>query len=207
MLEKVRSKDGNLVAKYDGRWLASSVRPIEEAQKWVSQLPVTIHKVRTVIVLGVGCGYHLKALAKTLNNKKILAIDTNADFIKFCDEHHGVDLAHVQFAQASDTTELFKNNKLIKTIQASYFIVEYKPVVELDIEKYAELKTNLLGRDFSAFRELYNKREDLKKILSIYKPTIDVSEPLTIKLLIHMLKDNSGDCNAKMLRILRELVK
>jgi len=71
-----RTADGHLTGciHRNGRtyWLHSRYDPVQEADRFaVSQLSALHEHVDTVIVYGIGCGHHIRALATQLRPKKI----------------------------------------------------------------------------------------------------------------------------------------
>ncbi len=209
MFERVRARDGRLVAKFNGRWVASSANPEAEAEKWLSAQEnlQLASQAPTIVILGAGCGYHLLATQKKYPEKRIVCIDTRMEFIDFCDEHHGVGLARTQFIQTRDVPSLLVHAKLQKIIQGAYAVFEYLPATQFEKDLYDEIRALLLGREWWAFREIVQKREDLRKHLMLSTPAMDVNELVSVKTIIKLLKENADPEVVTRFKLLRELVK
>jgi hypothetical protein len=97
MVEAQASRHGETVLTFQGRYMASSIDPVREAQSWLKYRQNQVRHVDTAFVLGVGAGYHLVALQKFRPDLKIVAIDTRRECIDFVKREHALDLADVKF--------------------------------------------------------------------------------------------------------------
>ena len=82
MIEIETAKSGHQILKKEGRLLASSYHPLKEAATWADAAAAGLGPNEGVIVLGVGCGYHVVELAKRLPAGRVLAIESDAQVLK-----------------------------------------------------------------------------------------------------------------------------
>lgn len=89
-----RTQEGDLTCSItkDGKkyWLHSRYNPLVEAQRFAdSQIDAISSQVHTVIVYGIGCGHHIRALIERLASKdiKIQVWEANLPFLREALEH------------------------------------------------------------------------------------------------------------------------
>src|ERR1700741_2348478 len=95
MIERLKSKKGHVIAKFNGRFVCSSVDPVKEAEDWVTKLGRSVHDIKTIIVMGVGCGYHLAQLRRAVPGTVILALDFHSELFAFSEATHSLEWANV----------------------------------------------------------------------------------------------------------------
>lgn len=86
--EIIKAKNGLTTLKYHGDrevFLHSSFDPEMEGRRWAEG--VDCQPDDTVIVLGIGLGYHIKALARRLTSGKIIAIEPHEELIASCNNY------------------------------------------------------------------------------------------------------------------------
>lgn len=75
--EQLLAKDGNNTLKLNGKLLYSKYKPIEEARKWIDR-EIDL-SADSYLIIGLGLGYHLKALSEIIDSKKIVVYYFNED--------------------------------------------------------------------------------------------------------------------------------
>jgi hypothetical protein len=206
MIERMSTKKGETALKWNGRWICSSIDASREGEQWLEKNSKKLCGHDHVFVLGVGCASHLAVLRKAYPQMKIVAIDTNAEFIEFARADKSIDLAEIQFIHAEDKKS-FKNSSVLKKIlPKEYAVVKFAPALITNENLYAEIESLLLAREEEGFQFILNLRPDLKETLS-HEPVREVSNHLiSIKTLEKMLNPNSESQQHLLLRALRELV-
>ncbi|WP_258359741.1 motility associated factor glycosyltransferase family protein [Moorella sulfitireducens] len=71
-----------MTLRYGNKWLHSSYDPLNEGKRWAAE--VSYQPGDTLIVLGVGLGYHLAALVEKANEVKIIAVEPAVELLKYC---------------------------------------------------------------------------------------------------------------------------
>lgn len=78
------SKSGDSVLVIDGKATASLVDPRREALGWVESVkPLLPKKPETIVVLGAGSGFHLKALREVIPAFPVFVLDTCTQSVEF----------------------------------------------------------------------------------------------------------------------------
>lgn len=80
--EIVTARRGGQTLRVKGVWIHSTYDPVLEAKRWVEGLQCDSND--TVIVLGVGLGYHLVALKKRIKEGKIIALEPCTELEEYC---------------------------------------------------------------------------------------------------------------------------
>lgn len=71
-----------LTLRCGDKWLHSSYDPISEGERWAAE--ISCQPGDTLIVLGIGLGYHLAALAQKVVGVKIIAIEPVKELFNYC---------------------------------------------------------------------------------------------------------------------------
>lgn len=83
-LKTVSAKTGDRVLFVDGKATASLVDPQREAQGWLESVkPLLPKRPETLVVIGIGSGFHLKALREAAPEFPIVALDTCSHSVEF----------------------------------------------------------------------------------------------------------------------------
>ena len=69
MFEMERSKTGYVTLRYNGKYIHSKYNPVKEAEQFANNNYNVIENNSTVVVYGLGLGYHILALNKLLKKK------------------------------------------------------------------------------------------------------------------------------------------
>lgn len=80
--EMTEARNGSYTLKLGNIWLHSSYDPLGEGERWAAE--VSCQPEETLIILGVGLGYHLAALARRADQGKVIAIEPVQELMKFC---------------------------------------------------------------------------------------------------------------------------
>jgi hypothetical protein len=207
MIERLHSKKGHAIAKCAGRYVCSSIDPAKEANDWVHKLSRRLKDMKTVIVLGVGCGYHLVQLRKSVPGATILALDFNRELIEFSEATHSTDWAGIRNVCLSDFENVAECSEICNAIKESYAVVKFAPVTLHDPASYREVEVFLLGRSWSGFQFITRERNRFSGLFqnTVHALPVDSNSLLSIKSLCERLSPN--ECRESMLlRALRELV-
>lgn len=206
MLKDKVAKSGDPILMHGTRHLCSSIDPRAEGEKWARSI---YHpSMKNYVVLGVGCGYHLRALEPMVSQGgRILAIELDCRLKEFLSSQPPfascVEIAF--FPQYSDKEQ----DQILKLLpQSSLRIVRFDPCYRLFPLPYSQIEKLLLGRDPQALKQLTFQREELSWTHAISKtlPAGEKHRALSIKDL--PLSRAGGDAEEKTIwSLLRELVK
>lgn len=205
MIECVTSQSGLPVLRVNGVLLASRFDPMAEARAWLERRQTLIDSIRTIFVLGWGCGYHVQALRER-TQAKIIVIECNSEIYTTAkDWIHDLEDVHVEiFEQSAD---LRLRGAIREGVRRGSFIVLHHPAsVHIHPKFYNDCLQQLLGRDWGSLNWQWNVRG--RSALGNPPRIEPKGEPLTI----HDLEaceviENLEEREKLILNALRELVK
>lgn len=209
MVEWVDAANGDKVIRFDGRLLASRFDPRKEAGEWLDSRPEFLAKVRTIIVLGMGAGYHVAELLERTGREKgpkILVIETNEKILNAGQMLHQFPANRVIFEQVRSARALRASVQVKKAVAESFVVLAHPASMVNDQKLFEECRLQLLGRDWGALSWQWKLRN---------APDFDAnsridmrSQPLTIHDLEQTeLVSNSEERERMLFKALRELVK
>lgn len=206
MLEQVRTKKNQPALKWKGRWLSSSVDVIAEASAWLRQQGLRMQEASPIIVLGVGSGYHLVAIAEAYPGRQIISVDFSQEIIDSAKSKHGLALANVKFVCAHSIEDLQNSIILQQALCGSYSLLLYAPGTVPNPQFYSEMQMFLSGRSESGLRFLLSMREQLAEDLGANTIQAASNEAISIKTLISRITKNCSPETKLIFMTLRELV-
>lgn len=200
MIERLRAESGDEVLRLNGRLLASRFDPKREARDWLAARREFIASVRSIFVLGLGCGFHVHELRGACA-AEILVLEANADLVN---SFAGAD--RVRVLHLSSARELRAMDEVKRGVRESFVTLTHAPSFASNPEFYTACRTQLLGREWGALSWQWRMRNgpDFDRV-----PRIEGgNSPLTIHDLEQTeLVQNSEERERLLLRALRELVK
>lgn len=151
------AKNSELIFTDQGRSLCSQVNPTREAHQWVSHHEASWRDREAIIVLGVGCGYHLRALAAAAN-VAVFGCDLNCAHIAGALRIHPLDLREANLIHFTKTEDLASNNALRNVTQKSFAVLLHEPTAFVHSDSYRRAKHFLLGRTADGLAWLFENR-------------------------------------------------
>lgn len=149
MIEKITAQSGQTVLRFNGRLLASTFSPVEEAEAWLQRRQILLHEVKTAFVLGAGSGYHIVALAQSFAGR-IVVIDRSQDLVTEVKKIHAYKSGKVQF-EIFDKAQALRNSDIVRdAVKNSYVVLTHPATAACDSEFFAECEKALLARDWGA---------------------------------------------------------
>lgn len=208
-LEFIETKSQHRGLKKNGKLVCSSINPVAEAKKWVNKHLDAFTKAESIVVLGIGCGYHLVELENKFEHKKILAIDTSEDIVAFAQTLQGLALSRTKLIHLTSCEDLFKNRIIAQSVRQRYVVASFGSVTHLDHANYQLMQDTLLGRNLQGFSFIIGQRTELKDRIKTLVPVKKVdqrNELLSIKDLANQLDSNYCGLETFIIKALRELV-
>ncbi|MCB0749566.1 MAG: hypothetical protein KDC90_19060 [Ignavibacteriae bacterium] len=212
MIEFKLSKDGNRIFLWNGRQLCSSYAPIDEAKNWVQKSLPKLFPEKTLIILGLGNGYHVAEVLSQFPEKKIIVINDLPEIVTVASEIIGLRSGLVNIISATRVEELVSSSEFTKIFKNSFRVVRFFPATALHIDFFSAMKDLLRGRTYSSLMFHLSMRE--KNIRSLFHE--DVYEQKTEKGLQLLdfkkitkssFENNDLNTNFHVVQILRELMK
>lgn len=207
MIERVRAESGDPVVRIGGRLLASRIDPRLEARAWADARGAFLKRVKTVVVLGLGAGYHVAELFGR-TTAQILVIEPNADLAAApaCTPSVALDPNRVVIVQATSVAELRAADAVRAAVGASYVVLTHPASRALDPDLYRAFSEQLNGREWGSLNWVWSLRggADLGPDSSLR----DADQPLTIYDLAQSeVVQNADERKSLLIKALRELVK
>ncbi len=136
-IEVELSKNGEWILKKSGKYLYSKYNPTKEAENFANQLK----DFSTIVLFGLGLGYHLLELIKQEPNRAVLIIEPNNFFITIFLKQHPCfnENKNIIFQSNPTTEDLF-----------SFF-------ESLELEQLKKIKVSQINSLISVFPDEYNK--------------------------------------------------
>lgn len=206
MIDFVTAKTGERVIRWHGRLLASRLNPILEAERWLQQRLPFISKVKTIVILGAGSGFHIRECA--LKTKaRIVVIERNLELIEAVAKELEKLQSRIEFVNIEASRELRANAGIRAAVGASFVVLEHPASLQGEREFYQECAAQLIGRDWGNL----NWQWALKGFPALdSQPRIDGGGDSTLSIYdleqTELVQD-SEERERMLLKALRELVK
>ena len=204
-VEILESAAGDKILKADGRLLASRFDPMREARNWLAQRGPFLSQVRTVFVLGLGSGYHIKALLER-TSARILVLEACPEIARNAAQIFAFDEQRVRIEHVSETRSV-RGIESVRAAAANSFVVLVHPAsYTLKPSLYEECRTTLLARDWGnlTWQWRLQNAPDFERTARIDSR----QTPLSIYDLEQTeLVQNSEERERLLFKALRELVK
>ncbi|HMN69471.1 MAG TPA: hypothetical protein PKC28_13095 [Bdellovibrionales bacterium] len=206
MIEILEAEQGGAkVLRVDGCLTASRVAPVKEAREWLARRREFLDKVKTVFVLGLGSGHHVRALRESCR-ARIVVVEANADIVSMHAEL-GIVPADVQVLHADSLRALRGNERVRELVTASFVVLTHPASVARGAEVYHEFRRLLIGRDWGTLNWQWNMRNG-PSLDGTTRISGEDQAPLTIYDLEQTeLVQNSEEGERLVFKALRELVK
>lgn len=201
------SRSGHGVIRKDGKWLASSVDPLREAKQWCETLAAGTGE--TIIVLGIGCGYHIAELKVRRPQSPVLAIDCDARVAARARDFCPV-LEADGLVIEPDWQKLVGNSAVRDALGGPYRVARHAPSLAVEPEYFQAVDRLLRGRDKLSFLFLLKARPEILGLLdadALCDEGIFKDEAVSIKTMQKLFASRPNSTRERRLwRILEELV-
>lgn len=201
-----KARTGESVPRWDGRLLASCLDPRQEAADWIFRRAPFLNKVKTLIVLGVGGGFHILAAAER-STARIVVIEKERELLSAVwpklEETLGDRIEPVLIERA---VELRSSPRIREVLGGSFCVLEHPPSIAHHREFYSECSALLLAREWGALTWQWRLRGlpdfDSEPRLTRGEPALSIRDLDETRLM-----RESTDREKLLLKALRELVK
>lgn len=152
------AKNSELIFTSDGRHLCSSVRPTKEAQNWFNHHQGLYQNCRSVFVLGLGCGYHVRALRMS-GEFNVIVLENSHDIVQAALKVHPLDLRESDIVVWNDIADIVNVKSVQAATQNSYAVLIHEPSAFSNPALYSTTKEFLLGRTKNGLQWLFQNRD------------------------------------------------
>lgn len=203
LIEQLVAKNGDSVLRVKGRLLASRFDPRKEATDWVARRLSFIDKVKTLIILGAGSGYHIFELM-VRTRAEILVLEPSLDLFEVVQRLHTFDSSRVRFENVQSAKGLRATASVRQAVKASFRVLVH-PASRSGREKiFDELQAQLIARDWGSLTWQW-KLQGLGDLAETLR--VDAGKLTIYDLEQTELVQNSVERERLLIKALRELVK
>lgn len=206
MIEVITARNGSRVIKKEGKLLASVFDPIREASAWADRTKAKLREDETVIILGIGSGYHVEELVSRCPNNSIFVVEKDVELaeraLEIC---RGI--RREQVIVEPDWVRLIESEVLQEAIDGIYRITLHGPSFQLDPDYFGAVDRLLRGRDKLSFLLLLKTRPEFLPLLDAEAVNAIGDEAISIKTLCRIFSPRAAASRERRIwHVLEELV-
>lgn len=206
------SRNGLCVPVINGIHLHSIYNPIKEAEAFANGFTETLKKNNSILVLGLGFGYHIDQIANELKalyaDYSITVLEPNRWLAESFMEKRGFEDKNIQILCTENIDALFADNEFINFLRLKPSIIKYDPSFTLEKDFYTKFlkfkaPTNI-DRYFHMLeprlQDYFRDHIEEEKTLSQFTEEIKTKTGVNSRLDYLMLALDSIKTNAKTTR-------
>lgn len=177
------SRMGSPVAVVKGVHLHSIYDPQREAENFIENQIKNLKGKTDVIILGLGFGYHVKALqnyfASIKTEANIVIIEPNKDVYNYVVEKHLIDLDQVKVIHTNSIDELYSNEKLVHFLLQKPAIIAHPASFNHYHSFFKEFLTYTAPTNIGNLKRLA-QHDEIKEYLNTLDPNLDIESYLAL---------------------------
>jgi len=166
MFERMDARNGQQIFKFKNRLLCSRVNPQGEAFEFIESQFARLEDVPNIFVVGLGCGYHVKALLERLPAKRLIVISANAYLLNQFKVLFPIESAMIEIIEVQDLRSFTESALVKEYVTKFYTTLVFQPATHTEPEIYSSIESMLLGRSEVAFRWLAQLRGQMNAPLT-----------------------------------------
>lgn len=201
------AKTGHRVLRKNGKLLASAFDPVREATAWAEKvMGAGEPSCDTLIVVGMGSGYHVAALKSRYPDISLLVIDNDAEVVdrarEICPE-----VAGIPTVAEPKWMDLIKSASLSDALNGVYKIALHGPSFQSNPNDFSLIERLLRGRDKLSFLLLLKACPELLPLLDPEAVSRIGEEAISIKTVSELFSPHAAASRERRLwRVLEELI-
>ena len=193
MFEMERSKTGYVTLRYNGKYIHSKYNPVKEAEQFANNNYNVIENNSTVVVYGLGLGYHILALNKLLKKKcNLYVFEYNYEIVDLCKKVNP-EIFKIKNIHIIDGANKEFYKLLIEKINEVEDIIVHKPSLEFikeneklfnvindfnNIKQFSKL--DVVHQSIGAENKQYNIKKKYPHIENLLNTFKEISKPFLI---------------------------
>lgn len=199
------ARNGEAILKIDGLALVSTFDPSKEAAAWALKSVTEIGTHTSVIMIGGGCGYHVKALKNLRPELSVAVIEQNEAVAAFIGDVHP-EIKDVIVAETA--LELTQSMRLRDFLAGRFATLSHPAQAQMRPEWNASIARFLTARDPLSFLMQLRMRPELYSLFEADKILkLDPNAPLSILTVRSLFKDDAKSSRERRIwRVLEELI-
>jgi hypothetical protein len=154
-LNLIESKSKDLVPQLGGRPLHSLHNPIREAEVFASNHLAHLSRSSSVLVLGLGFGYHIEEIIKILHLKhktaSVAVLEPRADLIRLW-ESYRASTGNITVFNAKDVPQIYANKAFCEFLLQKPVVIIHPQSFEASPEFYRSFMSRRAAADLSAWQ-------------------------------------------------------
>ncbi|WP_168196534.1 hypothetical protein [Bdellovibrio sp. ZAP7] len=201
MITFSENHESSLISFEAGTPLANITQPREEALKWTYSLgPIPSSHV---VVIGLGSGFHIEALADLDHDVQITVVDSRDSLIPVFRSQFPELAERVQIVIADNVQDLMKNDIYADVVATRAYVVSFRESWGEQMDLFSEFFGHLTGRTVEAVK--YHLQDLQMNMKSLYFQNTTL---LSIKDILPVVEGSQvAEEKKQIFRMLGELVK
>jgi len=206
LIELVTARNGKSVLKKDGKLLASVFDPLREAAAWADKVQSEFGADESIIVLGLGSGYHVEELSARCSDRAIYVVEKDVEIAERVFELCG-GIRRDRVIVEPDWIRLADLPVFQEALGGVYRIAPHGPSYQIDPEYYGAVDRLLRGRDKLSFLLLMKTRPEFLPLLDAEAVNAIGDEAISIKTISRLFSARAvGSRQRRIWQLLEELV-
>ena len=201
MITFSENHESSLIAFEEGQALASMHDPRGEGLKWAYSLGGL--PAEHVIVVGLGAGFHIAALADVDPDVRITVIESRESLIPVFRSQFPELEDRVEIRVVQDAQELFKSELFQEILNHRSFVLSFQECWGQQADFFTELFSHLTGRSLDSLK--YHFQEfgiNMKALYNLPRHNLSINEIASVVEASAMAENKK-----QIFRVLGELVK
>lgn len=207
MISVETARSGHPVVLKNGRYLGSSVDPVREGEGWAREAMAAIAGFRAVAILGLGSGYHVRALLALDPQLTVLVLESDEGLAREV-LRLMPDIPASRVCIEPDWSQILDHERTRALTHMPFAVLKHGPSCQTDPLYYQRAEALILARDRAGFFLQLRDRPTLLRCVSREKLEEIPVGPISIKTVLGVLRpDSPEEREALIWKILGEMVK
>lgn len=184
VLDWVRNLRGDAIPRWDGRLVSSKVDPWKEAETWIAARAARIHDAGTVLVFGIGGGFHVARLGQLYPGKPMIVIEAEAAFLSSPSPLIRDLVQQIPVHAGVDPPALLGLADVQTAVKDVYAVLRHPPALRISPMYYQRASAVLLGREAECFNNLSRIRGSACRLPSSPRPPDEPAAAISVRTIV-----------------------
>lgn len=206
-LEQLQSATNEPVFRLNGKLLSSKMDPRKEAAQWLEQNQLFARLSKTIVVIGVGSGYHLIALREKYPAAQIIAVSSSTQLLESIQVAHKDAVKGIIFYAATTLDDFFEAEPTQSAFSTTTVVLKHPTYKFEESAVLDAIEEAIVARTYAALKKYIQKNESLTVCLPSIPVMIGLASIKTVNDSVIRSFDEATAAPWLALRTLNELVK
>lgn len=165
-LEMLKTPNSYWVPMIDGNVLHSLVDPNREAERFVDSIEAQVRSVQSILVLGLGGGFHIQKLRERFPDKNILVIEAHAEIVDAIKKKNQKVFEQCDVLVRPEVDKVHVTSEICELFSGTFSIVRHPASWRSASQYYTDFLFNLNSREIDVLKSFSNARSELESIFS-----------------------------------------